>query len=519
MTTSDPRAEHRDDSGRENRGLGQRILDAVLGEPGDDRTHDRTHDRAGDRTDPATPQHVDENRGVGAPEGFAGDGPRTEHTSYEQAMRDAPPAAGTGTAAGQAYDERRDAVRDAGYAPSGAADDARRDAGLGSSGTATDARRDAGDDALPQVGHDPAARTAGQGTVADGRDPLAPDAPRDLGSAGGYTTDRPADRPADRDAGFGAAVASDAVVTDRGSADRGTGQDFVTGSYDPDRDTGYDPQAAGTAVQTDPSQGPVARNTRSDTDHDSAQGTGYVDESRSDTRDYDPARDTGYVDAARTEADRTTGRRDDDYDTGRVDVDGGRVATEPVDTDRTDRDSHRGAGTAAAGAAGAAAAAIGSSHHDRDRDDSSLRDRDDSSLRDRDDRAGDATFSEVDDTVTVDDTATGRGTPDTGADQSQAGVADEDGASGTRERLVPADRAEAYGSRWDALKGDFVDEPRRAVRSADELVGEVLDELQRLFADQRRDLEQSFNDDRASTEDLRLALRRYRSFFDRLLSF
>ena len=82
MTTSDPRAEHRDDSGRENRGLGQRILDAVLGEPGDDRTHDRTHDRAGDRTDPATPQHVDENRGVGAPEGFAGDGPRTEHTSY-----------------------------------------------------------------------------------------------------------------------------------------------------------------------------------------------------------------------------------------------------------------------------------------------------------------------------------------------------------------------------------------------------------------------------------------------------
>ena len=101
----------------------------------------------------------------------------------------------------------------------------------------------------------------------------------------------------------------------------------------------------------------------------------------------------------------------------------------------------------------------------------------------------------------------------------RAGVADEDGESGTRERLVPAERAEDYGSRWDALKGDFVDEPRRAVRQADELVGELLDELQRLFADQRRNLEQGFDHDRASTEDLRLALRRYRSFFDRLLSF
>ena len=61
---------------------------------------------------------------------------------------------------------------------------------------------------------------------------------------------------------------------------------------------------------------------------------------------------------------------------------------------------------------------------------------------------------------------------------------------------MPADRADDYGSRWDALKGDFVDEPRRAVRQADELVGELLDELQRLFADQRRDLEQGFDHDR-----------------------
>jgi hypothetical protein len=121
----------------------------------------------------------------------------------------------------------------------------------------------------------------------------------------------------------------------------------------------------------------------------------------------------------------------------------------------------------------------------------------------------------------VDGTDTGRSTSHSGsvAGGTEAGIADEDRESGGRERLVPADRAQDYSSRWDALKGDFVDEPRRAVRQADELVGELLDELQRLFADQRHTLEQGFAHEGASTEDLRLALRRYRSFFDRLLSF
>ena len=66
---------------------------------------------------------------------------------------------------------------------------------------------------------------------------------------------------------------------------------------------------------------------------------------------------------------------------------------------------------------------------------------------------------------------------------------------------------------------DLVDEPQRAVARADELVGELLDEIQKMFTDQRNELEQGFDHDSASTEDLRLALRRYRSFFDRLLSF
>ncbi len=87
-----------------------------------------------------------------------------------------------------------------------------------------------------------------------------------------------------------------------------------------------------------------------------------------------------------------------------------------------------------------------------------------------------------------------------------------------RERLVPADHAASYGSRWDAVKGTFVDEPREAVAQADALVGELLDELETLFREQRRSIEQGLDADETSTEDLRMALRRYRSFFERLLA-
>jgi hypothetical protein len=100
------------------------------------------------------------------------------------------------------------------------------------------------------------------------------------------------------------------------------------------------------------------------------------------------------------------------------------------------------------------------------------------------------------------------------ADLAAAHDSDEEG----RAALVTSDRAESYGSRWNDVKGEFVDEPRRAVADADALVGELLDELQELFKAQRADIEHSLDADETSTEDLRLALRRYRSFFDRLLS-
>jgi hypothetical protein len=99
--------------------------------------------------------------------------------------------------------------------------------------------------------------------------------------------------------------------------------------------------------------------------------------------------------------------------------------------------------------------------------------------------------------------------------------ADRQADDGERQRttLIEPERAERYNGRWNELKSEFVDDPRRAVRGANQLVGEVLDELEELFRGQRADLEQGLDSEQTTTEDLRVALGRYRSFFDRLLSF
>ena len=72
---------------------------------------------------------------------------------------------------------------------------------------------------------------------------------------------------------------------------------------------------------------------------------------------------------------------------------------------------------------------------------------------------------------------------------------------------------------WQDVQVSFVDEPRTAVRNADELVAHVMTRLAAIFADERGKLEQEWGKgENVSTEDLRVALRRYRSFFDRLLT-
>ena len=76
-----------------------------------------------------------------------------------------------------------------------------------------------------------------------------------------------------------------------------------------------------------------------------------------------------------------------------------------------------------------------------------------------------------------------------------------------------------FRSRWGAIQTGFVDNPGGAVKQADELVAAVMKRLAEVFADERANLEQEWaerND--VSTEDLRVAIRRYRSFFDHLLS-
>ena len=76
-----------------------------------------------------------------------------------------------------------------------------------------------------------------------------------------------------------------------------------------------------------------------------------------------------------------------------------------------------------------------------------------------------------------------------------------------------------FRSRWEKIQIGFVDEPRKAVEQADELVASAIKRLAEVFAGERQKLEAEWEkNDNVSTEELRVALRRYRSFFDRLLS-
>ncbi len=75
-----------------------------------------------------------------------------------------------------------------------------------------------------------------------------------------------------------------------------------------------------------------------------------------------------------------------------------------------------------------------------------------------------------------------------------------------------------FRSRWSTVQAAFVDDPRHAVEDADNLVASLMKKLAEGFANERERLEKQWDSgDNVSTEDLRLALQRYRSFFDRLL--
>jgi hypothetical protein len=85
--------------------------------------------------------------------------------------------------------------------------------------------------------------------------------------------------------------------------------------------------------------------------------------------------------------------------------------------------------------------------------------------------------------------------------------------------LLSEDEVSDFQSCWNAIQTGFVDEPRSAVEDADGLVAEIMGRLTDIFAEELVCLEDQWtHSDDISTEQLRLTLQRYRSFFHRLLS-
>jgi hypothetical protein len=94
-----------------------------------------------------------------------------------------------------------------------------------------------------------------------------------------------------------------------------------------------------------------------------------------------------------------------------------------------------------------------------------------------------------------------------------------DVTSETLEPLFEEDAARKFRSRWTAIQSKFVDDPRDSVKQADDLVADIIKNVTMNFAERRITLEKQWNNgENISTEDMRQALKRYRSFFERLLT-
>ena len=85
--------------------------------------------------------------------------------------------------------------------------------------------------------------------------------------------------------------------------------------------------------------------------------------------------------------------------------------------------------------------------------------------------------------------------------------------------LFSNNEADKFRTQWLEIQSRFVDDPGVAVKDADDLVADVIKNITRTFSDKRLGLENQWKrGDRISTEDLRVAMKRYRSFFNRLLT-
>ncbi len=89
----------------------------------------------------------------------------------------------------------------------------------------------------------------------------------------------------------------------------------------------------------------------------------------------------------------------------------------------------------------------------------------------------------------------------------------------TEAGFLPDDRMDSLRERWSEVQAGFVDDPQTAVQQAHQLVADLVNELTQTFTRERTDLENQWKSGgTADTEALRVALQRYRSFFNRLLA-
>jgi hypothetical protein len=92
-------------------------------------------------------------------------------------------------------------------------------------------------------------------------------------------------------------------------------------------------------------------------------------------------------------------------------------------------------------------------------------------------------------------------------------------SGGAHAQLLEGDEMQSMLAQWKDIQAEFVDEPRKAVQDADALVADLMQRLAQMFAGERDQLESRWaSGGDVSTEDLRDGLRRYRSFFERLLA-
>lgn len=111
------------------------------------------------------------------------------------------------------------------------------------------------------------------------------------------------------------------------------------------------------------------------------------------------------------------------------------------------------------------------------------------------------------------------GAQDSGLETTQADASLTRDPGTDQEPLFASDQSERFTTRWQEIQTSFVDQPRNAVAEADTLVADLMQRLAASFSQERERLETQWDrGDDVSTEDLRVALTRYRSFFDRLLS-